>query len=81
MSNVKINSIAFKHNESNCCQFENKSPKLIPFILRMLGGRLPVKFVLKNHQTSVPENTPSGSVLLTTGVNKADPVSNVKIQR
>ncbi|XP_024879634.1 protocadherin beta-11-like [Temnothorax curvispinosus] len=37
------------------------------------GGRLPVKFVLKNHQTSVPENTPSGSVLLTTGVNKADP--------
>ncbi|KYQ57714.1 Protocadherin Fat 4 [Trachymyrmex zeteki] len=37
------------------------------------GGRLPVKFVLKNHQTSVPENTPSGSVLLTAGVNKADP--------
>ena len=45
----------------------------------MLGGRLPVKFVLKNQQTSVPENTPSGSVLLTAGVNKADPVSNVKI--
>ncbi|XP_018353718.1 PREDICTED: protocadherin Fat 4-like [Trachymyrmex septentrionalis] len=37
------------------------------------GGRLPVKFVLKNQQTSVPENTPSGSVLLTAGVNKADP--------
>jgi len=35
---------------------------------------------LKNHQTSVPENTPSGSVLLKTGVNKADPVSNVKIR-
>lgn len=48
-------------------------------ILRMLGGRLPVKFVLKDHQTSVPEDTPPGSVLLTTGVNKADPVSSIKI--
>ena len=37
------------------------------------GGRLPVKFVLKDHQTSVPEDTPPGSVLLTAGVNKADP--------
>ncbi|XP_029159976.1 protocadherin Fat 4-like [Nylanderia fulva] len=37
------------------------------------GGRLPVKFVLKDHQTNVPEDTPPGSVLLTTGVNKADP--------
>ncbi|GAB1866191.1 Protocadherin-like wing polarity protein stan [Camponotus japonicus] len=37
------------------------------------GGRLPVKFVLKDHQTSIPENTPPGSILLTTRVNKADP--------
>ncbi|EFN70936.1 Protocadherin-like wing polarity protein stan [Camponotus floridanus] len=37
------------------------------------GGRLPVKFVLKDHQTSIPENTPRGSILLTTRVNKADP--------
>ncbi|XP_050463262.1 protocadherin Fat 4 [Cataglyphis hispanica] len=37
------------------------------------GGRLPVKFTLKDYQTSVPEDTPSGSVLLTAGVNKADP--------
>ncbi|EFN78140.1 cadherin-related tumor suppressor [Harpegnathos saltator] len=34
-----------------------------------VGGRLPVKFVLKDHQTSVPEDTPSGTVLLTTRVN------------
>ncbi|KZC13466.1 Protocadherin-like wing polarity protein stan, partial [Dufourea novaeangliae] len=36
------------------------------------GGRLPVKFIRRDHQTSIPENTPPGSVLLTTGVNKAD---------
>lgn len=46
----------------------------------MLGGRLPVKFVLKDHQTSIPENTPRGSILLTTRVNKADPVSSIKIR-
>lgn len=49
-------------------------------ILCMLGGRLPVKFVLKDHQTSVPEDTPPGSILLTTKVNKADPVSRIKIR-
>ncbi|XP_061935612.1 protocadherin-like wing polarity protein stan isoform X2 [Apis cerana] len=36
------------------------------------GGRLPVKFIRRDHQTSIPENTPPGSVLLTTGVNKLD---------
>ncbi|CAK9827732.1 Protocadherin-like wing polarity protein stan [Anthophora retusa] len=36
------------------------------------GGRLPVKFLRRDHQTSIPENTPPGSVLLTTGVNKVD---------
>ncbi|XP_076238326.1 protocadherin Fat 4-like Cad96Ca [Calliopsis andreniformis] len=36
------------------------------------GGRLPVKFVRRDHQTNIPENTPPGSVLLITGVNKAD---------
>ncbi|KAF3428479.1 hypothetical protein E2986_00275 [Frieseomelitta varia] len=36
------------------------------------GGRLPVKFIRRDHQTSIPENTPPGSVLLTTGVNKID---------
>ncbi|XP_017764060.1 PREDICTED: protocadherin-like wing polarity protein stan [Eufriesea mexicana] len=36
------------------------------------GGRLPIKFIRRDHQTSIPENTPPGSVLLTTGVNKAD---------
>ncbi|XP_053972706.1 protocadherin-like wing polarity protein stan [Hylaeus volcanicus] len=36
------------------------------------GGRLPVRFVRRDHQTSIPENTPPGSVLLTTGVNKVD---------
>lgn len=46
----------------------------------ILGGRLPVKFALKDYQTSVPEDTPSGSVLLTAGVNKADPVSSIKIR-
>jgi len=46
----------------------------IIFILYILGGRLPIKFVSKNHQTSIPEDTPPGSVLLTTGVNKADSV-------
>lgn len=44
----------------------------------MSGGRLPVRFVLKDHQTTVPEDTPPGSVLLTAGVNKADPVSTRK---
>lgn len=39
------------------------------------GGRLPVRFVLKDYQASVPENTPPGSVILTAGVNKADSVS------
>ncbi|XP_063986615.1 protocadherin Fat 4 isoform X2 [Diachasmimorpha longicaudata] len=37
------------------------------------GGSLPVKFVLKNFLTSVSENTPPGSIILTTGVNKIDP--------
>ncbi|XP_020711397.2 protocadherin Fat 4 [Athalia rosae] len=37
------------------------------------GGRLPVRFVLKDYQASVPENTPPGSILLTAGVNKIDP--------
>ncbi|XP_006625120.1 protocadherin Fat 4 isoform X2 [Apis dorsata] len=36
------------------------------------GGRLPVKFIRRDHQTTIPENTPPGSVLLTTGVNKLD---------
>ncbi|XP_015587914.1 protocadherin Fat 4 [Cephus cinctus] len=36
------------------------------------GGRLPVRFVLKDYQASVPENTPPGSVILTAGVNKID---------
>ncbi|XP_031775715.1 protocadherin-16 isoform X3 [Apis florea] len=36
------------------------------------GGRLPVKFIRRDHETSIPENTPPGSVLLTTGVNKVD---------
>ncbi|KOC60048.1 Protocadherin-like wing polarity protein stan, partial [Habropoda laboriosa] len=36
------------------------------------GGRLPVKFLRRDHQTSIPENTPPGSVLLTAGVNKVD---------
>uniref|UniRef100_A0A0C9R2N1 Stan protein n=1 Tax=Fopius arisanus TaxID=64838 RepID=A0A0C9R2N1_9HYME len=37
------------------------------------GGNLPVKFVLKNFIASVSENTPPGSIILTTGVNKIDP--------
>ena len=41
------------------------------------GGRLPVKFVLKDYVANVPENTPPGSVILTAGVNKIDPVSFV----
>ncbi|KAG7199209.1 hypothetical protein KM043_018080 [Ampulex compressa] len=40
------------------------------------GGKLPVRFTRKNHQTSIPENTPSGSVILIAEVNKID--SNVK---
>lgn len=36
------------------------------------GGRLPVRFVLKDYHASIPENTPPGSVILTTGVNKID---------
>ncbi|XP_076656129.1 protocadherin Fat 4-like Cad96Ca isoform X2 [Halictus rubicundus] len=36
------------------------------------GGRLPIKFIRRDHHTSIPENTPPGSVLLTTGVNKVD---------
>ncbi|XP_034194591.1 protocadherin Fat 4-like Cad96Ca isoform X1 [Osmia lignaria lignaria] len=36
------------------------------------GGRLPVKFIKRDHQTNIPENTPPGSVLLTTAVNKVD---------
>ncbi|XP_076682197.1 protocadherin Fat 4-like Cad96Ca [Andrena cerasifolii] len=36
------------------------------------GGRLPVKFIRRDHQTSIPENTPPGSVLLTAAVNKID---------
>ncbi|XP_043251458.1 protocadherin-like wing polarity protein stan [Colletes gigas] len=40
------------------------------------GGRLPVKFIRRDHQTSIPENTPPESVVLTTGVNKVD--SNLK---
>ncbi|XP_020288137.1 protocadherin gamma-A1 isoform X2 [Pseudomyrmex gracilis] len=37
------------------------------------GGRVPVKFVLKEHYTNVPEDTKPESVLLTTRVNKPDP--------
>ncbi|XP_067207399.1 protocadherin beta-14 [Linepithema humile] len=37
------------------------------------GGRLPVKFVLKNYQKSVPEDEKKGSVLLRAEVNKVDP--------
>ncbi|XP_046595411.1 protocadherin Fat 4 [Neodiprion lecontei] len=37
------------------------------------GGRLPVRFVLKDYQACIPENTPPGSILLTAGVNKIDP--------
>ncbi|XP_066596729.1 protocadherin beta-10 isoform X2 [Prorops nasuta] len=36
------------------------------------GGRIPVKFVQKDYQTSVPENTPAGSVLLTMSVNNVE---------
>ncbi|XP_014472129.1 PREDICTED: cadherin-8 [Dinoponera quadriceps] len=36
-------------------------------------NRSPVKFILPDHNTRVPENTPSGSVLLTTRVNNPDP--------
>ncbi|CAL7939565.1 unnamed protein product [Xylocopa violacea] len=36
------------------------------------GGRLPVKFIRRDHQTTIPENTPPGSVLLTAAVNKVD---------
>ncbi|XP_008203226.1 protocadherin Fat 4 isoform X2 [Nasonia vitripennis] len=39
----------------------------------VIGGRLPVRFVLKDYHASVPENTPPGSVILTAGVNKIDP--------
>lgn len=35
-----------------------------------------MRFVLKDYHASVPENTPAGSLILTTGVNKIDPVSN-----
>ena len=34
-----------------------------------------MRFVLKDYEASVPENTPPGSVILTAGVNKVDPVS------
>lgn len=34
-----------------------------------------MRFIRKDHETSIPENTPPGSVLLTTGVNKVDSVS------
>lgn len=44
-------------------------------ITGVIGGRLPVRFVLKDYHASVPENTPPGSVILTAGVNKIDPVS------
>ncbi|XP_043285422.1 protocadherin-like wing polarity protein stan [Venturia canescens] len=37
------------------------------------ASRLPVKFVLKDYEANVPENTPPGSVILTAGVNKIDP--------
>lgn len=37
------------------------------------GGRLPVRFVLRDYRSSAPENTPPGSILLTAGVNKIDP--------
>lgn len=36
---------------------------------------MPVKFVLKDFVTSVAENIPAGSIILRTGVNKIDPVS------
>lgn len=36
-----------------------------------------MKFIRRDHQTSIPENTPPGSVLLTTGVNKLDSVSQI----
>lgn len=51
-----------------------KSEKLNLMICKT-GGRLPVRFVLKDYQSSVPENTPPGSILLTAGVNKIDSVS------
>ncbi|KAL7302437.1 hypothetical protein TKK_0005089 [Trichogramma kaykai] len=38
-----------------------------------IEGRIPVRFVLKDYHASIPENTPSGSIILTTGVNKIDP--------
>ncbi|XP_076763185.1 protocadherin Fat 4-like Cad96Ca [Xylocopa sonorina] len=36
------------------------------------GGRLPVRFIRRDHRTTIPENTPPGSVLLTAAVNKVD---------
>lgn len=41
---------------------------------------MPVKFVLKEHYTSVPENTKPESILLTTRVNKPDPVSSTQLR-
>jgi hypothetical protein len=43
--------------------------------LGIKDSHLPVKFVLKDYHASVAENTPSGSVILTVGVNKNYPVS------
>lgn len=45
-------------------------------ITGVVGGRLPVRFILKDYHAHVPENTPSGSVILTAAVNKIDPVSS-----
>ncbi|XP_034941615.1 protocadherin-8 isoform X2 [Chelonus insularis] len=36
------------------------------------GGKLPVKFILKDFTINVPENTPPGSIILSTGLNKVD---------
>lgn len=57
---------------------KKKKSRNYSYFTDALGGRLPVKFVLKDHRTSVPEDTPPGSVLLTAGVNKVDPVGSKK---
>lgn len=64
-------------NES-CASDKSDETILSTYFTDAIGGRSFVRFVSKDHQTRVPEDTPPGSVLLTTGVNKVDPVSNTR---
>ncbi|KAG8041646.1 hypothetical protein G9C98_002939 [Cotesia typhae] len=43
------------------------------------GEETPIKFLLKDFTINVPENTPSGSVILSTGLNKIDTNDSARV--